>query len=577
MFFLHKLRGMSKKATIALFITLCLAIAVSAQKVGGQSEEGKKYGQSGFVGEPINLNVSNGDVRDILSFITEQYDINFVIDKSVKQVPVTVRLNDVPWNLALDSILRSQGLAIDANGPILRVAEAKLLVDEQEINRQIERAKNNNSPLNTVFLQLNYSRAVGNLSGASGGTDSFKGGAVSGGDSSASSSASSGASPSGSSGGSGIMQIIRKRLSSRGSVESDERSNTLIITDVRENIDAIVSLVKLLDQPEPQVEIEARIVIASRNFSRDLGVQLSALALNPSRGGSIGIATAPGSPASGSGGGTNTIGFRPGGVPQGILNPTSALGANLPSTVIGLTTGIFGTAQISMLITAAEQKGQAKVVSTPRVTTLNNRSAQIESGQQIPVVTQQTGGTGGALVFTTTFVSVPLRLSVTPQITNAGTVILRVTAENNSVNTAIAVNGTPGIDTQRMQTEVLVPDGGTTVVGGALLDSETELRNRTPGLGSIPVVGNLFKRRSTSRTTNEILFFITPRIYRSDYNGNPIPSTPTTELKPTVLVQPVPLGNPGSNSTDTTTNPARLPDTAQLPLAASVPQANPKP
>src|SRR5205085_8999882 len=141
--------------------------------------------------------------------------------------------------------------------------------------------------------------------------------------------------------------------------------------------------------------------------------------------------------------------------------------------------GRIGTAQISALITAAESKGQAKIVATPRVTALNNRKAEISSGQQIPVVTPQTGAgsSGGALIFTTTFVAVPLRLEVTPQITDAGTVVLHVIAENNSVNTAIAVNGTPGIDTQRMETEVLVPNGGTTVVGGVLVDNETDTQN----------------------------------------------------------------------------------------------------
>src|SRR6185503_6871573 len=141
----------------------------------------------------------------------------------------------------------------------------------------------------------------------------------------------------------------------------------------------------------------------------------------------------------------------------GTPAPLNSLAA-AASTAIGLTTGIFGTAQISLLITAAENKGNAKIIATPRVTTLNNRKAEISSGQQIPVTTAQNGGTGGPVLFTTTFVSVPLRLEVTPRITDAGTVILHVLAENNSVNTAIALNGTPGIDTQKMETYVLVPD-----------------------------------------------------------------------------------------------------------------------
>ena len=176
-----------------------------------------------------------------------------------------------------------------------------------------------------------------------------------------------------------------------------------------------------------------------------------------------------------------------------------------------------------------------------------------------PVVTPQVGGTGASTVFTTTFVSVPLRLSVTPQITDAGTVVLHVTMENNSVNGALTNSlGTPGIDTQRMSTDVLVPDGGTTVVGGVLNDNESETQTRTPGLSSVPVLGSLFKRKAVLRTTNEILFFITPRIYRPDYQGRRIENAPATGTRSVTLPQPVPLGNPATNTpapTQQTTQP----------------------
>ncbi|HYO90348.1 MAG TPA: secretin N-terminal domain-containing protein, partial [Pyrinomonadaceae bacterium] len=421
-----------------------------------QNSQGQQYGQPGFVGEPINLNVVNADIRDILNYITEQYGVNFVIDSSVGAVPVTVNVTDVPWNFALDAILRANRLGIDVEGNILRVATSEVLASEAAVQERIRDAQLNNAALVTEFIRLNYARASGTLAQAAGSTGGFAGGSTN-----ESFSGGSGGDATGGSGDQGILPIIARRLSRRGSVEVDGRSNTLIITDVKENIDAIRQLVTLLDQPEPQVEIETRIVIANRNFSRDLGVQLSALALNQSRGGAGSISTLPGGIPPGT---------TPGGQPA-TSGPT--LGANLANTVIGLTTGLFGTATISAAITAAESRGQAKIVATPRVTALNNRPAQIESGQQIPVVTPQAGATGGALLFTTTFVSVPLRLSVTPQISDAGTVVLRVTAENNSVNTTIAINGTPGIDTQRMQTEVLVPDGGTTVIGGVLADNET--------------------------------------------------------------------------------------------------------
>ncbi|HKP72743.1 MAG TPA: type IV pilus secretin PilQ [Pyrinomonadaceae bacterium] len=524
--------------------------SATAASAGPQSTQGQQYGQYGFVGEPINLNVVNADIRDILNYITEQYGVNFIIDSSVAAVPVTVNVTEVPWNIALDSILRANRLGIEVSGNILRVATLKVLAEEAEAQASIDEGRLNSAPLVTEFIRLNYARAVGTLAQAAGSTGAFSGGS-----SNASFSGGAGGDATGKSGDQGILPIISRRLSKRGSVEVDGRSNTLIITDVRENISAIRQLVSLLDQPEPQVEIETRIVIASRDFSRDLGVQLSALRLN-GNGPAASFSTVPGSPLpqnddEGGGSSQNTTGFRPGGIPVGIgLEPTRALGANAPSTVIGLTTGIIGTVQLSALITAAESKGQAKIVANPRVTALNNRPAQIESGSQIPVVTPQAGGgTGGAVVFTTTFISVPLRLSITPQITDAGTVVLRVTAENNSVNLSLTNSlGTPGIDTQRMQTEVLVPDGGTTVVGGVLGDIEGETQTRTPGISGIPVIGNLFKRKATRRTTTELLFFITPRIYRPDYNGRPTAGTVSDRTRSATIPQPVPLGNPQSNT-----------------------------
>src|SRR6185312_5471870 len=355
------------------------------------------------------------------------------------------------------AVLKANRLGVEVNGNILRVATMDTLAKEAETQKVLKDSRLDASALVTEFIRLNYARASGTLSQGGGASGNFAGGVTQSVLPSAGGQGQGGGQGSSAGSDQGILPVVQRRLSRRGSVEVDGRSNTLIITDVKENIDSIRQLVTLLDQPEPQVEIETRIVIANRSFSRDLGVQLNALAINTTTGGTAGIGTAQPSPLTGGTGGSNTIGLRPPGIPQGILNPSGALGANLPNTVIGLTTGVIGTAQISALITAAESRGLVKIVATPRVTALNNRKAEISSGQQIPVTTPQTGagGTGGVLVFTTTFVSVPLRLEVTPQITDAGTVVLHVIAENNSVNTSIAINGTPGIDTQRMETEVL--------------------------------------------------------------------------------------------------------------------------
>src|SRR5438094_8006527 len=304
-----------------------LQVASSPMKdsMATQSGQGRQYGQPGFVGEPINLNVVNADVRDILNYITEQYGINFVIDSSVSAVPVTVNVQDVPWNLALEMILRSNKLGVQVNGNILRIATVDSLAREAETERVIKDAALENTVLVTEFIRLNYARGAG----GGGSTGNFAGGVTTN-----VPSGSPGAATGASAGGDqGILPVVQRRLSRRGSVEVDSRSNTLIITDVKENIDAIRQLVTLLDQPEPQVEIETRIVIANKSFSRDLGVQLNALAINTTTGGTAGLGTAAGSPlVGGTGGGANTIGLRPSGIPQGILNPSGALGANLPNT-----------------------------------------------------------------------------------------------------------------------------------------------------------------------------------------------------------------------------------------------------
>jgi type IV pilus assembly protein PilQ len=545
---LFKLCGYGQRAVIALIIFSALGLVAAAQTVAPQSQ-GRHYGDPGFQGEPINLNVVNADIRDILNYITEQYGVNFVIDKSVKPSPITVNVSDVPWNVALDSILRSQELGVQVNGPILRVADSKALASEGEIIRAQLDNQLDGSPLYTEFIRLNYARAAGAIG---------RGSATSG--TAASSSTSSGAGgASASAGGEGLLPIIKRRLSRRGSIEVDGRSNSLIITDVRQNIDAIKQLVAILDQPEPQVEIEARIVVASRNFSRDVGVQLSGMVFGPRGSGAQGGTL---------NGATTAQPFPPSLPTQG---PDGSLLSKIPNTVIGLTTGIFGTAQISALISAGEKQGQAKVIATPRVTTLNNRKAKIESKTQVPVTTIQPSSGGTVPVATTTYIDVPLKLEITPQITDVGTVVLDVLAENAS--TPPITGGTaPTINSQLMETQVTVPDGGTTVVGGVLFDDERDSQDRTPGLSKIPLLGNLFKRKGVERNTNEILFFITPRIARPDFSTNP----GSSGVRPSAtIIQPVPLGNPTSNSETAPVDPnATSTAVPVLPVVQTQPAVN---
>lgn len=544
---LTKLGEAVKRIVIALAIVSSFAIAISAQNVAPQTQ-GSRYGEPGFRGEPINLNVVNADIRDILSYITDQYGINFVIDKSVKEVPVTVKVNDVPWNIALDSVLQAQELGVQVNGNILRVADNKTLAGEGELYRERQNNQLDTSPLYTELVRLNYATVNGGATPGATTSGTNVGGNTSGGGGNNANNGITAASVVGdsSSGGGqqamGLLPIVKRRLSRRGSIEVDTRTNSLIITDVASNIVAIKQLITILDQPEPQVEIEARIVVATRSFSRDIGVQMTAL-LNGARGSGIIGGTLPGV--------TSTL--PPSQAPNPSIN--NDLFSKIANTAIGLTTGVFGTAQLSAIISAGERKGQAKVIATPRVTALNNRKAEIKSSTKIPITTIQPGAsTGGAVIATTTYVDVPLRLEITPQITDLGTVILTVTAENAS--TASVVGGAaPAINSQSMQTQVVVPDGGTTVVGGVIFDNERDSQDRTPGLASIPLLGNLFKRKGVQRDTNEILFFITPRITRPDY-------TATTQNgvapRPPVILQPVPMGNPPSNSTPVVENPVVL-------------------
>src|SRR6478672_6066847 len=326
--FLTRYTATALKALMVLSIVSVLAVAAAAQKVES-SQQGKMYGDPGFRGEPSNLNVVNADIRDILSYITDQYGINFVIDKSVGSVPVTVKVNDVPWNIALESVLQSQELGVQVNGNILRIADNKILAAEGELVRERNNNALDTSPLETQLIRLNYANANGGATtgGTVAGTNPTESGP----------SAGVGGAPG--SGGDGLLPIIKRRLSRRGSIEIDSRSNSLIITDVPANLRAIHQLIDILDQPEPQVEIEARIVVATRNFSRDIGIQLSAL-LTGARGSGLGGGTLPGAP--------NGLGNKTSLIP----NPSIAgdLVSKIGSTAIGLTTGVFGTAQLSAII-----------------------------------------------------------------------------------------------------------------------------------------------------------------------------------------------------------------------------------
>lgn len=502
-----------------------------------------------FVGGLISFDLRSGvDIRDMLRFISQQYGVNFIVDKSVTQVPVDIRVTDIPWNQVMDSVLRANrlGAVCESNGRIIRIATLAAVKEEEEQTRAIAEEKAKQVPLVTKIIHLKYARAAGQLGSSGAGASGHGGGG--GGMSSSSGSTGGGG---GASGQGSLLSIVNSRLSPRGRTEIDARTNSLIVTDLPEYTQVIEDMISKLDRAEPQVEIETRIVIASRNFLRDIGSELAGGAIGKT--GRTGIfettpvqftggGLAPGQGAGGGSGGSS--GGSGGGSTQtnplgkNLVGPLAdtALRAGVANTVLSLTTGAIGTGILSMALSASETKGQIRTIASPRVTTTDNKTAEIVNGVQIPVQTVSNN------TITTTFVTAALRLEITPQIIEEnGQVLMHVVAENNSVDFSLANqfnNGTPGIDTQSAESTVLVADGGTTVMGGINIDSEGHTINRTPGVSRIPLLGELFKHRSTRRDSNEILFFVTPRIVRNDGTMGPrLPQRSSVEGMPNPGVQ----------------------------------------
>src|SRR5215813_8188056 len=524
-------------------------VARPGSNTSGQS--GKRsdlaFCDSGYVGGLISFDLRSGvDIRDMLRFISQQYGVNFIVDKSVTAVPVDIRVTDIPWNQVMESVLKANrlGWVCEDQGRIVRIATLAAVKEEEDQQLAIREAHSNQVPLTTKILHLKYARAAGQLAGRG-----ASGGGGGGGSSSSSSGGMGGATGVGS-----LRSIVESRLSKRGRVEVDIRTNSLIVTDLPEYMQVVEEMIAKLDRPEPQVEIEARIVIANRNFLRDIGTELAGAAVASNGRGGLFETTPvqvvngglqPGGQNSGSGGSGGSGGGAGGaggsgngssqnkGLGPNLIGPfaDTALRAGVANTVLSLTTGAIGTGLLSMALSAQETKGQIRTIASPRVTTTDNKTAEIVNGVQIPVQTVSNN------TITTTFVTAALRLEITPQIVEEnGQVLMHVVAENNTVNFALAGqfnNGTPGINTQSAESTVLIQDGGTTILGGINIDTEGHLINRTAGISNIPLLGELFKKRQTRRETDEILFFVTPRIVRTDGTVGPrVPQRSSVEGMP---------------------------------------------
>jgi type IV pilus assembly protein PilQ len=433
----------------------------AAQSAAGGQSLGQPSAARPYTGHPISLDFQGADLRAVLRTFSEISGLNIVIDPAV-QGSVDVVLNDVPWDQALDLILRSNKLGYIVDGTIVRIAPLTVLAEEEVQRRRLAEEQALAGELRVLTRTLSYARAE-------------------------------------------EMQALltKSALSLRGTVQVDPRTNTLIISDLPQRLTTAEELIATLDRAQPQVEIEARIVQTSRTFARQLGVQWGFNGrVDPSLGNTTNLAFPNNGSLSGRVGPVQGPAGTPSAVNLGVGAATSAVGVALGS--------INGAFNLDMALSALESSGNGKILSTPRVSTLNNVEAEVTQGIQIPLQTIANN------TVTVTFKDAALTLKVTPQITAADTVIMKVSLENATPDFARAAgpSAIPPINTQRALTTLLVSDGQTTVIGGIYTSNQQTSTDRTPGLGQIPLLNWLFKRDRTDDQSSELLIFITPRIIK---------------------------------------------------------------
>ncbi len=444
----------------------------------GPSSAGPRY-----TGEPINVNFKDVDLQDFFRLIHEVSGLNVVLDPSVKG-NLTLVMDDVPWDQVLDIVLQNNNLEKQLNGNVLRIATKATIKAEDEQRAALLQAEQDSTPLETVTRQLSYAKATtqGGQGGASGGGGGGGGGQQK---------------------GKGLDELLRPFLSHRGNIFGDVRTNTLIIRDIPSQIPKIDDMIHQLDRKSQQVEIEARVVLASRNFAQDIGSQLAIGGQSSNGrnviGGTPGVGTSPvvhtGSPYQ----------------PPIVVGSSGSMPllTNFPATAptSGLSfTSISPNLSLDYTITAAESRGVAKLLSAPKVVTQSNVEGMVQQGQQIPIQTTVNN------TVSTQYVAAVLMLRVIPQITADGTIFMTIHVENTSIDNSIAVLGQPGLDTQSVDDQVVARDGETIMLGGVIINSQSNSGNEVPVLGSIPLIGNLFKERAVSVKSQTLLFFLTPRI-----------------------------------------------------------------
>lgn len=437
-----------------------------------------------YTGDKLSLNFQNIDVRSVLQVIADFTQLNIVTSDSVTG-SVTLRLKDVPWDQALDIILQSRGLGMRRAGNVMLVAPREELAAKDQADLEVRRRISELEAMRTESFQLHYSRAEEVAKGLLGATIGSPAGAGSAVPSPPVAMPAVGAAP----GSAGLPRL----LSSRGSVIAEVRTNQLFVTDIPARLDQVRSLIQKIDIPVKQVLIEARIVEATDTFGRSLGAKLGLVQ-----------AGAPVAPSGGPGHTANKSGINSA---QFVNLPASPIQGVDPASVALSLFGASASRFLNLEISALEADGQGKVVSSPRIVTADQVEAYIKQGFKVPY-----RGTASPLSNAPQiqFQEANLRLTVTPQITPEGHVILSVMVNKDSLG-AITPDGRE-INTKEVKTKVLVENGGTVVIGGIYEHEEASSRTKVPILGDVPVLGSLLRSSGRQARRTELLVFLTPRV-----------------------------------------------------------------
>ncbi len=459
--------------TLPLQIGLPPPAASQPPPTGGARSVGTTIAPSKhFTGAHIDLDFKDADIHNILRLLADVGQVNIVTADDVKG-SITIRMRDVPWDQALDVVLRAKGLGMVRDRNLIRVAPQSVL--EKELEQQIARQQKEVDlrPISTRILPLSFAEA------------------------------------------SSILPRVQDLLSSRGKVSFDARTNVLIISDIAGNLKLAEDLVRSLDTQTPQVLIEARIVEANTSWSRAVGIQWGGGGIaSPSTGNPTGV-TFPATVGVAGAAADGQTPFAGALAQQSWLSGSPNYVVNMPAPIgtgsgggLGFTFGnIAGTFNLNLRLTAAEATGNLRILSAPKITTLDNVDAMIQQGTSIPIATTSALGTN------TVFVDATLQLKVKPHVTNEGTVVLNIDIMRNEPDfSRTSAQGDPTILKRMAKTEMLVHDGDTAVIGGIYTRNSAVNYTKVPWLADIPILGWLFKQRSETDTRGEMLLFITPRI-----------------------------------------------------------------